>query len=281
MTRTTFAVLLALVLIPTLAFAGGRFVYRLAVNPPAKVAQAEGDAKLAYVQQAGERLEKRFAAAAVKEYELRYSSPTTLVVETGWDHNKGWMEALMTSPGKLEIRRVTPDRPQWLGLVRTLPDGIELRGDEPPHVWSANRRQLQKFLSRVTLPNGALEVFPDDGGFRSVSLGEIVATERQLRSAEARQSATGESFVALTFHDAVGASLAAAHVSEVENVALVLDGELVGFVPAKSFLDRSLVRVAVPDGAVPNDRSQRDLWARQVAGRLAAPLPIAIAVLKE
>ena len=187
----------------------------------------------------------------------------------------------MTAPGKVEVRRTTPSKPDWLGFARELPEGIEIRGDLPPYLWSAKRGTLSQFLARVSLPDGALLVFPDDNGFRSVSLGATVATERQIKGVKARQSSTGGSFVSVDFETAVGASLAAAHVSEVEPVAIVLDGELVAFVPAKSFLEHSPIRLSVPDGAVPNNRAQRDLWVRQVAGRLAAPLPIAIAVLKE
>lgn len=274
-------VLVVLLLVPALATAGGRIVYRLGVEPPKEVLQGEGESKNAYAELTAERLRKRFVAAGIKEFELRTASPTTLFLETGWDHDRGWMEALIASPGMLELRRVTPGKPNWLGLARQIPEGIELRGDHPPYLWSARRSALQTFLQRITLPNGRLTVFPDEGGYRSVSLGEVVATQRQVKRASAQQSSTGAPFIAIDFETAVGASLAVAHVSEVEQIAIVLDGELIGYVPAKSFLDRATVRLSPPQGAVPDDRVQRNLWVRQVAGRLAAPLPIAIAVLKE
>ncbi len=284
MTRRLVALLLVLVLagVALPAFAGGRVVYRLALQPPPEVLAADSKAaKNSFADIATERLRKRFEAASVKEFEFRMSTPNTLVIETGWNHERGWLEALMTAPGKVEIRRVTPEKPNWLTLAAQIPAGVELRGDDPPYLWSAQRSALAAFLARITLPNGRLTVFPDPGGFRSVSLGEIVATERQIKAVQALRSSTGTSFISIDFETAVGASLAALHVSEVEQVAIMLDGELVAFVPAKSFLEHSPVRVSVPEGAVPDDRVQHDLWIRQVAGRLAAPLPIAIAVLKE
>lgn len=274
-------VLVALSSLAIPALASGRIIYHLVLDPPKEVMHASGDARTSFAQMAIDRLQKRFKAASVREVEFRAVSPSMLTVETGWDHERPWMEALLTAPGKLEVRRTTPDKPDWLGLARHLPAGVELRGDQPPYVWAAKRSTLRSFLGHISLPDTHLTVFPEDGGFRSVSLGEVVATERQLKASEARRSSTGAPFVHMEFDPAVGASLAAAHVSDVEKVAIVLDGELVGFVPAKAFQERAQVRLSVPPGAVADDRTERDLWIRQVAGRLAAPLPITIAVLKE
>lgn len=284
MNRFTPALLLAITvfIVALPAWAGGRIVYRLGLQPPKEVLQAPSrEAKQSFSDIATERLRKRFEAAAVKEYEFRMSSGNTLVLETGGNHDPAWLEALMTAPGRVELRRVTPDKPGWIGLARQLPADVELRGEHPPFLWSASRSKLESFLGRISMPDGALTVYPDSNGYRSVSLGEVIATERQIKGAQVRQSSTGAPFVLVDFERAVGATLAAAHVSDVEQVAIVLDGELVAFVPAKSFLERAPVRLSPPDGAVADDRMQRILWVRQVAGRLAAPLPIAIAVLKE
>lgn len=284
MTRRTFGITVLVALCATLswpAFASGRLVYRLALSPPADVLKAEGDGKNAYANLVKERMLRRFKAAGVKEAELRIASPTTVMVETGWDHPRGWMEALMTAPGRVELRRVTPNAVRWLDVASTIPDGIELRGDETPNLWSARRSDLTRYVARYSVPNGYVTVFPEAGGFRSVTLGELVADERQVKSAKPQRSATGVAFLNVLWEASVGASLAASHVSEVEQVAIVLDGELVAFAAAKYFLDNAPVQVAVPEGAVADDRSQRDLWVRQVAGRLAAPLPASIVVLKE
>lgn len=270
-----------LLLLPITAAATGRLVYRVGLEPPAEILSKEGPARLAFAEAAAQRLKQRLAAAGVKDAELRVASPSTVLVETGWEHERAWMEALLTSPGQLELRLAMADRPNWLELAAQIPAGIELRGERAPYLWAPSRSTLQGFLGRVQQPGVYLTVFPDEGGFRSVSLGDVLATHKQIRSAHARRSPTGASFVAVDFENAVGASLAAAHVPEVELIALVLDGELIAFVPARAFFERTSVRISVPEGAVPDDRTQRDLWIRQVAGRLAAPLPVAIAVLKE
>lgn len=283
MTRLPALLLFALLLIaPQGASANGRVVYRLAIKPPPLVAAADGEARLAFARVAEERIRARLEAAGVKEHLLKVQDATTLTLETGYNHERPWMVALLTARGHLEVRPVVEGKPDWLQLARTVPAGIELRGDNPPYLWAASRRRLQTWLKRISLADAVVKVFPDEGGgYRSISLGKEYGTHRDIADVTVHQSTTGAPFVSLEFDPAVGARLAASGASDVQRVAIVLDGDVIGFARAKSLMSQTPVRISVPSGAVSDDRKARHLWVRQVAGRLAAPLPIPIAVLQE
>ena len=276
---TLFAALLGA---PARGFADNRVTYTLALNPPKAVLQAKSaDARRSYADLTEQQLTLRLEAAGVKEFAFHPNRAGTLVMETGWGHDPAWMEALLTAPGQVDLREVRPAKVDWLPLASTMPEGIEVRGDEVPYLWSSSRDRLQKFLARITIAEGKVLVFVEDGGFRSVTLGASLGSRKQIARSSARTTPRGGSFVELQFADSVRGRLADTSAVGVEKVAIVLDGEVVGFVSAKSIRERTASRLAAPNEVVRSDRAAQALWVRQVAGRLAASLPIAVAILKE
>lgn len=264
-----------------LAWAGGRTVYRIALDPPKKILNAEGEARTMFARMTGERLEKRLTAAQIKEYEVDVVDSTTLTVETGVERDPAWMKALLTSPGELSIHVRIHDKPDWMTLARTMPDGLEIRGSKSTYVWSASRGRLEKWIARIALSDATVRVFPEDNGFRTVTLGERVGTRADVRDVRVARSDTGVPFVEMTLQSRVAGRLAAEPRSEVQEVAVVLDGEVIGFVRTKTLKSQNRLRLPVPRGAVADSREARTAWVNQVAGRLAAPLPIPIAVIEE
>lgn len=281
MSRLRFLVLLLIVAVAIPAAAAGRRTWRLGLRPPAEVLAKDGEARKVYADLAAERLRKRLTAAGIKEFVISIEDASTLRLETGVDADEAWMEALIASPGRAELRPVLANQPDWLELASQMPAGIEIRGGEETWVWSAKRWPLQDWLRRLALPDVAVKVFPSDAGYRSYTLGEPLASERDVRGVEVRQSAAGEAFATVTFDPAIAARLAGSSLSGVEQCGLVLDGEVIGFVPTETLKTENRVRLSAPQGAVPDQRRYREAWVQQVAGRLAAPLPVPIAVLKE
>ncbi len=279
--RTTVFVFATVFLWTALAWAGGRTVFRIALEPPKRILKADGEARKMFARMTAERLEKRLTAAHVKEFELDVVDSTTLKFETGGDHDPAWLEALLTSPGTVGFHTVLEDEPDWLTLARTMPDGLEIRGTKTPYVWSASRSRLSRWLERITLADAAVSVFPEDGGFRTITLGDAIGSRRDVESTRVGRSNTGVPFVEMELQGRVAARLAEGTRSAVQNVAVVLDGEVIGFVRAKTLKSQNRIRLPVPEGAVADSRKERRAWVYQVAGRLAVPLPISIAVLKE
>ncbi len=274
-------VVLLMTLFPVLAFAQGRTVYELGLKPPKLAESAQSKvAKEAFADLAAERLRRRLTAAGIKEFELSVTDPATLRLETGVEKSSAWMEALIASPGKFELLPLASEDPPWLELARTIPEGVEIRGMETPYVWSADRAKLTSWLRRIATGKLRVELFPEDGGFRTISLQEAVATESAVRSVKV-ESTRGSKFVRVVLDPRLRAQLAARAESGVERFAMVLDGELIGFGSFKELESRGWLRLAPPPGAVSDSRELVDDWVHQVAGRLAAPMPVPVAVLEE
>jgi len=283
LTTLAGAALVVAVLAAAPALAKGRNTYRLVIGSAKSHEPLSPAARKKFAKLVATRLEKRLHAAGVKDFNVSVVDGHTLSVEAAGAWDRSWMRAVLTAPGKLELRPLSPHQPNWLELAGQMPKGVEIRGGQssPTHVWSASRKTLEKFLARVAFSHGELAVYPaNGGGWRSLSLGPPVATRESLTSARAETTSRGTTFVALAFASSVSARLAAASTSEVKQSAVVLDGEVVAVVDDRGLADHR-IQLTAPRGAVGSGRDEQKAWAFQIAGRLAAPLPIPIAVLEE
>ena len=277
-----FILFVALLLLPALVWAADRKVWKLGLRPPAKILRVDNiDARQAYARVAVTHLAKRLRAAGIKEFSLTVVDASTLHFETGVDRDEGWMAALLTAPGSLQLRPVRAGVPNWVELASSLPVGVEIRGEKEPWLWAPQRDLLEPWLARVSLAGVTIETMPDEGGVRTISLGETLGTERGVRDVRVDRSTTGAPYLEVTLDGATGARLAALAGSGVEQVAIVLDGEVIGVVRTSTLRADQRLRISVPDGATADTRTLRQAWVEQVAGRLAAPFPVPIAVLKE
>jgi hypothetical protein len=130
---------------------------------------------------------------------------------------------------------------------------------------------LVEYLRRVALADRVVETFPAAGGWRSLAIGQNeVASRSDLKAARASRSQVGTPFVTLTFQNAIGQSGAGERSSR---HAVILDGEVVGIVESRG--DPS-AQVSLTYPRQRADLETQRAWARQIAGRLAAPIPIKV-----
>jgi hypothetical protein len=227
------------------------------------------------------RLRARFKAAGVKHYKI---SPNTRTVDVivGGTFDSGWLTALATAPGSLEVRPVLEGGgPDWRELADMLPAEVEIRGDSARgHLWSATRAPLDRVLDRLSTTEGLkLAVAPDVLGWRTIVVGDLLASEADLEGATMAMAPTGAYNVSLAFSPAARARLAAPSSAGLQTWAVILDEEVVALVPRPGN-DARLLGIAAPD-RLGSDVAGQALWASAIVGRLAAPMPVRLALFKE
>lgn len=259
--------------------------YRLVVGDPLKTSDGVSQrraVKLAEMTQ--ERIKARLRAAEVKSHEVVLNKDGTLRVMIHRNFPAGWYAALMLSPGKFAIQPRTRGGINWVMLATEIPQGVEIRSDKADetktYLWAAKRDTLSQTMKRFHFKNFSAVLGPDDidGGWRTYTVGKSVLTQENVKEASRQMSSTGVTFVRLQLTSDTPDRLAAATTSDVQQWVVVLDGEVLGLVQS-AVLNTGKLQLSAPTRATSRDEQRS--WALQVVGRLAAPLPIKVAIVQE
>ncbi len=231
-------------------------------------------------KRANERIRARLDAAEIQYLNVSTTDNGRIVVEVDAEFDRELVEATVVPAGRFQLRPIVAVGSRWTQLSSEMPEGLEIRtGSEPlepnnAYVWSKSRRKLQRFLEEVSIPEGAVAVYPSDDGWRSVTLADPLLSDERLESAEIRRVRTGSPFVTVTFESGIGRSA-----SERERrLAAVIDGEVVSVMKASALHEQTL-SIPTPDHLSGWEASMR--WARQVAGRLAVTMPVTLVPTEE
>lgn len=237
-------------------------------------------------KEAARRIETRLDAIDVKNSRVRVDDDYNIEITVYGDHSASAIKSALIPTGKLEIRPVLDDVSPWADLADELPDDVEIRTfpgsfrTDRIFLFSHSLQSLRSFVDRVAIGSTIVELFPHDDGWRSLNLGEPIATEDHLSSATIEKTPAGIPFVTVGF-DTTAAQQIRSHTSSsgATHLAILLDGEVVSlhrFV-ARRFSDR--LDLEPPDHL--RSRHARSQWAIQVAGRLAAPIPVQLVEIQE
>jgi len=229
------------------------------------------------------RIERRLDAARVKHSEVSARGQSAIPGKLKPSRPLRWYKALITSPGKLEIREIRDGAIAWTALTSILGDDVEIRSEAESasntYLWSPSREPLAKVARRVHLPGISVVVAPgQEAGWRSYAVAETLATNEDLKEVQRQISPVGAPYVTLVLSGSIADRLAAAGPSNVQRWGVILDGEVLGLVQA-SALRTHRVELTAPGRVATRDAERA--WASQVQGRLAATLPLPIAVLEE
>lgn len=254
-------------------------VFKLEFDQPSSPSSAKVAEEMALI--IAERLGQRFKAAGVKDFKIR---PHTrdLSVTVGGDFDPGWLMGVATAPGALEIRQVVEGGgPDWRSLTDMLPADVEIRGETARgYLWSATRSPLDRVLSRLSMATELkMVVAPDVLGWRTITVGEPLLDETDIARATKSLAPTGTFNVSLALEPKARARLAARTSNGLQTWAVILDDEVVSLVPRLAN-DSQILGIAAPDRLGTNIGGQ-SLWASAIVGRLAAPMPVRLALFKE
>lgn len=229
---------------------------------------------------AKERLTVRLDVAHVNDAVIKVLPSGDIAVEFRAKESLNWYRGLLLSPGNVEVRPIFTYGFNWMSLASDLPPSIEFRGEnpQPDFLWSSDRTALEKTINRIKTPQFVFAVGPAPAGWRSYTLGEPVGGSADLKKIKVRKSSGGLAYVTLSIATTMVDRLAASELSEVQDWAIVLDGEVVSVVP-KETLFKGKLELTAP--ARLTSREESATWARQVAGRMAAQMPVPIAVIQE
>lgn len=223
-------------------------------------------------------IEKRLTAAGVKQFTVQPQRHGTIHITAHTSIERDALTALVTAPGNLEIRPILQSGDDWTSIASALPRGIELHQDaehfdpQYAYLWSAQHSTLSAFLRQLAVPSTLFTVYPTDGGWRSLSLGEPVSTQQNLARTTSKATPAGIPFITLEFHNAFPRERG-------RDLAFVLDGEVITII--RSANERATARMELPTPAHLQSRDAQIAWAAQIAGRLAAHLPLTVAEIKD
>ncbi|MFP4597739.1 MAG: hypothetical protein ACLFVJ_05780 [Persicimonas sp.] len=227
-------------------------------------------------KQVADRLDTRLDAAQIKHFTVEVKDARIIEVRARGDISASLLAGLVIPAGAFEFRPVEPVGDQWMRRLPGLPEGVELRQPEgsmvstEAYLWSRNERTLRQVIEDADLDGFELAVYPADGGWRTVAMGAPAVTHRDIEAASIRQSKTGQSHVRLDFKRAISDSRDSARVPGAW--AAVVDGEIVTMWQRGD--DRIGDALTLPAPSHLGSRSARLQWSRQVAGRLAAHIPV-------
>ena len=227
---------------------------------------------------AAKRVRDRLQAAQIKQFsvETRDDDPGAVLVTAYGGVSHALLAGIVAPQGRFELRPAEPVGRLWMKRSSNLPEGVEVRQEKGrlsagrAFLWSKSRSTLAKAVAEVEFQGMQIELFPHDGGWRTLALGKPVATHSDVAKARIRHGKTGDVYVRLRFSRDVSAD----HLPESSRRtwAVVLDGEVVAaFQRLDSSFGRALSLTA-PDHLATEKR--RRIWAQQVAGRLAAYMSV-------
>jgi preprotein translocase subunit SecD len=228
-----------------------------------------------------ERLRDRMDAAGVKFATVERLDDGTLKVTVNADVGRKQLEGLVVPAGDFGLSPIQKVGDRWASKSGQIPDGIELRQNgesmdpRDAFLWSSSRSALASFVDEVDLPGSRVFTFAHDGGWRTVTVGEPVVTHKQLATSRIRSVRTGAPYVSLEL-STDGQRRFRSHragAATEGKFAAILDGEIVAMVD-RTALTEGTLNLTAPDQIEGSTALAN--WARQVAGRLAAPIPVAV-----
>ncbi|MEM1347409.1 MAG: hypothetical protein AAGI01_02565 [Myxococcota bacterium] len=228
------------------------------------------------------RIQRRLRAAEIKQADVRIGRQGSIDITVHGAPSRPWVEGLVLSPGRMEVRPSLDEGVVWIDVLdRAQPDGVELRQERAgdflsSYAWSTQRDPLDALL-KLAPPSGALyAVGPDPrGGWRTWSLGAPVVREHEIAAARVQTTSTGSSYVAVQLKPGAAGALRGA--GKPERYGVLIDGEFIASLPRPQGSSRSSFVLDCP-ASLGGQQARRDC-ARQVAGRLSAPIPVLLAPL--
>ncbi len=277
--RQLAAFAVALLLSVSLPAFAGETNYRLEFDQPKDASTPKVAEEMAKI--ISKRLEERFKAAGVKDFKVR-PQVRTVSVTVGGTTDAAWLNGLATAPGSLEIRPILEGGgPDWRELTDVLAPGVEIRGESARgYLWASTRAPLDRAVARLAMAEEMkIAVAPDVIGWRTVVVGEVLATESDISAATMSLAPTGAYNVSLAFEPSTRARLAAPSSTGLQTWAVILDGEVVSLVPRPGG-DARILGIAAPN-RLGSDLDGQAYWASSIVGRLAARMPVRLALFKE
>lgn len=238
-------------------------------------------------REAASRIEIRLDALGVKNHRVRLNNANAIDVMVYGSHSAEAIRSAVIPPGRLDVRHVNLDQSFWFDLADDLPDSVEIRQhpgsveSDEIFLYSRNSQDLITLIDRITMAGVDLRIYPHGAGWRTVQLGEVpLATEQGLRASELGRTPSAIPFVTTRFTPDAAQELRSASTElGTRHIALVLDGELIGIQPFSHRQFSDTIILDCPDFLRSHDARRR--WAIQVAGRLAAPLPVTLVEAQE
>jgi hypothetical protein len=237
-------------------------------------------------REAARRVELRLEAIDLKNSRVRLDDDHNIRITVYGRHSAQALKSALIPAGKLEVRPVIDDASPWLDIADSLPEGVELRSPagtfqtDRLFLYAASPGELHDVLDRVSLGSTQVEIYPHDDGWRTINLGPSIAGEGDVESVEIERTPSGIPFVSISFGaDAAQKARGQASSRQATHLAIVLDGEVVGLHRFNSRQFSETLALDPPDHL--RSRQARQNWSIQVAGRLAAPIPIQLIELQE
>lgn len=237
------------------------------------------------------RIRTRLKAAGIKDFSVTSAQSRSILVRVRGNTSRQVVAGIVVPRGRMELRPIEPAGTRWVRALADLPVGVELRQKQgsfdanQAYLWSADAEKLHSVLrflennpSRNIISAGSglkFTVFPDTGGgWRTLTLSAPIATHDDVASASIRQGKTGESYVQLLFENDLSDALLpnGALTDDAALWAVLLDGEVVSVLGSRAHHLGSSLNITAPEQL--GTRDARQAWAQQVAGRLAAYIPV-------
>lgn len=250
---------------------------RLVVSDPSEVSEGKSPKRQAHLNQMVlEALQKRTEAAGMRGTQVTNAgSDLKISVPKKW--KRSFIDPIVLAPGRLEVRALSPMAVDWVQKASQLPVGVELRGAAEPFLWSADRRILDQVAEKFSTPTEMVVVAKHPEGWRTYSGTQVLGREADIDVAKADRSPNGGAFISIRFRTSMVDRLATPAFLDVKTWLVILDGEVLGLVSSTALATGS-IELSAPV-SLPSDGQRQ--WVSQVAGRLAAPLPIPVAILPE
>ena len=237
-------------------------------------------------REAARRIEIRLEAMDLKNSRVRLDDDHNIKITVYGSHSAQALKSAVIPAGRLEVRPVIDDASPWLDIADSLPEGVELRSpagsfqSDRLFLYAASPGPLHDVLDRVALGSTQVEIYPHDDGWRTINLGPSVADQGDVTSVQLERTPSGIPFVSITFDaDAAQTTRGQASTRQATHLAFVLDGEVVGLHRFSSRQFSDTLALDPPEHL--RSRQARQHWSIQVAGRLAAPIPVQLIELQE
>lgn len=231
------------------------------------------------------RIEQRLETIGVGDYEVEPTADNDVAVTVYGDYSPQTIRSAVIPSGFVEIRPVRVGTTPWLEVVEQLPDDTEFHHE--PGSWETHSFFLFS-SSPQTLHRAAglldddytIGVYPHEDGWRTLNLGDVGATHADVTDVRLHRNRTGAPFVSVSLTgEAVQQVRAVAGEAGASQLAVLVDGEVVALEHFHSDAFSESVTLSAPDHLQSPDARQQ--WARQVAGRLAVPIPVELAEFQE
>ena len=231
------------------------------------------------------RLEERLDAIGVRYSEVDIDEDHTVTVKVYGDFDDAVIRGAIIPRGKMELRRVRVEDSPWAEVAAELPDQVQYQSPGSGlfrtdwlYLTAPSPSLLAEAIDTWGPSDEDIRIFPQDQGFRTVRLGETVATESHVESASLGRSPAGDPRIAIRLKSAI-AHEALDRRGEAGLLAMVLDEEVVALIPTRRY-HRSLTFDLEPPPHL-NSPEAKQAWGMQVAGRLSTPMPIRLVELDE